>query len=149
MSEDKLIKPEPITIKCDDGKDRKYIISNFPAVEGIEIVTSYPLSMMPKIGDIPTCHAVMQKIMCYVAVDLGNVEIRLTTKDLINNHCPDWETYAKVVWAMMQKNCSFFRDGRSSDFLENLAQVITEKVLEISTRLSAPSSPMEKQPSTN
>lgn len=144
-----LIKPEEFVITDTHGRELKFILSNFPAVEGREIIAKYPTSGLPKIGDYKVSEEIMVKLMGYVAVDRGGVMIRLSTKDLINNHCTDWETLAKVEMAMMEKNCSFFRDGRSFDFFENLAQICLTKVSEILTRSSAQSSPTDAQHSTN
>ncbi len=83
--------------------------------------------------------------MSHVAVEKGGVQIRLSTKDLIINHCPDWEVMSKILMAMMEKNCSFFRDGRGGDMLENLFQTVLARVTATLIPLSAPSSPMEKQ----
>ena len=141
-----LIKPVPLTIKCEDGKERKYILSNFPAVEGREIVSKYIAANMPKVGDYAESEKIMLKLMNYVAVENGNVQTRLSTKDLINNHCPGFEELMKVEYAMMEKNCSFFRDGRSLDFFENLTQMVARKVSEMLMLSSVQSSPMTEQP---
>lgn len=144
-----LIKPEELVLKDAEGNDRKFILSNFPAVQGREIVAQYPTSGLPKVGDYGLNRELMLKLMSYVAVDLGGTLQRLETEALINNHVPDWEMLAKLEMAMMEKNCSFFRDGRSSDFLENMAQIFLSKITEISTRLLEQSSPANPQPLTN
>ncbi len=149
MSDDKLLKPEPFIVTDEDGKEHKFILSNFPAVEGIEIVSTFPMSALPKIGDLATCQGMMLKIMHYVAVETGGTLTRLSTRDLVNNHCGDWATYAKVVWKMMEKNCSFFRDGRGYDFLESLTAMIARKISETLTHLSVQSSPTSKPPSNS
>lgn len=145
MSE--LIKPEELKIIDADGKERTYILSNFDAVNGREIITQYPMTGLPKIGDYPENKRLMSKLMSYVAVVVGDKTIRLETDALINNHVPDAENLMQIEMAMMVKNCSFFRDGRSLDFFDMLAQVFTEKFLEMLTPSSELSLPEEKQPS--
>lgn len=139
-----LIKPIPLVLKC-DGKERTFILSNFPAVDGREIVSKYIAANMPKVGDYKESEEIMIKLMSYVAVRNGSVETRLSTKDLINNHCPGFEELMKIEMAMMEKNCSFFRDGRSLDFFENLTQMVARKVSEMLMLSSVQSSPTEKQ----
>ncbi len=143
MSE--LIKPIPLVLKCEDGKERTYILSNFPAVDGREIVSKYIAANMPKVGDYKQSEDIMIKLMSYVAVKNGSIETRLSTKDLINNHCHGFEELMKIEMAMMEKNCSFFRDGRSLDFFENLTQMVARKVSEMLMLSSVQSSPTEKQ----
>lgn len=144
-----LIKPKEFVIKDAEGTERKFILSNFPAVEGREIISKYPTAGLPKIGDYAISEDVMLKLMSYVAVEINGTHQRLMTRDMINNHCSDWETLAKVEMAMMEKNCSFFRDGRHWDFLENTFQVLLTKASEMLTRSSDLSSQPAKQPSTN
>lgn len=133
-----------------DGSEITYILSNFDAVNGREIVALYPTSGMSKIGDYAVNKSTMLKLMDYVAVKMPNGDLlRLSTEALINNHVPDWETLAKIEMAMMEKNCSFFRDGRSWDFLDNMAQILLQKLSETLIRSSQQSSTQESQPTTN
>lgn len=148
-----LISPKDFTPLKKDGTPHQdahgnpcvFILSNFPAVQGREIITKYPTAALPKIGDYAVSEDVMVKLMNYVAVRTPAGELRLSTTQLINNHCPDWEVLAKVEMAMMEKNCSFFRDGRSWDFLENVARIFSKKfsetLISLSERLSQPEKP--------
>ncbi len=147
MSE--LIKAKNYTFKDGEGVESTFVLSNFPAVEGREIVAKYLGSNLPKIGDYAISEETMFKLMNYVAIEKEGHLIRLSTKALVNNHCPDWELLQKIEMAMMEKNCSFFRDGRSLDFFENLVQMFLRKASEMLTPSLAQSSPTEKQPSTN
>lgn len=149
MPDAALIKPEEIVFKDAEGNDRKFILSNFPAVQGREIIAQYPTSGLPKVGDYGLNRDLMLKLMSYVAVDLNGTIQRLETEALVNNHVPDWEMLGRIEMAMMEKNCSFFRDGRSSDFLEKMAQTFLLKITETLTRLSEQSSLTEQQPLTN
>lgn len=145
-----LLEPKDITIQTQSGAEKTFVLSKFPALAGREIVAKYPLSAMPKIGDYEVNEQTMLKLMNHVGVktDNGNV-IRLSTTELYNNHVPDWETSAKIEWAMMEYNCSFFANGRSSSFFEAIAQKVPVLITKILTDLSAQSSRKEKQPSTN
>lgn len=150
--ENPLIKPEEAPFKGvgNDGKEITYILSNFDAVNGREIIALYPTSGLPKIGDYAVSKATMLKLMTYVAVKQANGDLlRLSTEALVNNHVPDWETLAKIEMAMMEKNCSFFRDGRSWDFFDNLAQILLQKLSAMLIHSSAPSSTADTPPSTN
>lgn len=145
-----LIKPEEITLQDDDGNSHTYTLSNFDAVQGREIIMKYPLSALPKLGDYEVSQATMLKLMSYVAVpQADDRQLRLTTLALVNNHVQSWEMLGKLEMAMLEKNCRFFRDGRSFDFLERAAQMFMEKISEILTSSSAVSSPPSVPPTTN
>ena len=133
---------EPLE-KLIDGK--KFILSKFPARAGREIVSQYPFSGMPKIGDYRLNESLMLKLMCYVAVPMDNAApVQLTTGELVDNHAGSWETLAKIEYEMMVYNCSFFSDGRASDFLDGLAQKAEQWISQMLTSSLAQSSQAEK-----
>lgn len=145
-----LIKPKPLTVATQDGDERQYIISRFPALDGREIIAQYPVSMIPKLGEYAVNKTMALKILSFVCVALPDgKELQLTTADLVNNHVPDWETMAKIEMAMMEYNCSFFARGKTSSLFEGLegkAQLLITKIL---TVLSAQSSKPGEPPSTS
>jgi hypothetical protein len=127
-----LIEPKETEIN-----GRTFVISKFNAVDGREIITQYPLSGMPKLGDYKTNEGLMLKIMSFAeAKTESGINIRLSTKELVNNHCGDWETLIKLEWEMIQYNCSFFQDGKSADFFQRLTSLAEQKITEMLTRLS-------------
>ena len=139
-----MLEPKDVVI---DGKT--FIISKFPAVAGREIVTQYPTSAVPKLGDYQTNQDLMFKIMAFVGVypTPGQKPLMLVSQDLINNHVPSWEMLLKVEWAMMEYNCSFFQNGRISTFLDECAQMLPKWITEMLTPLLQPSSRKKKQSS--
>jgi hypothetical protein len=142
-----LLQPKEFVVTDEDGRERKFILSKFDAVAGREIVSKYPVSAMPVIGDYAVSEETMFKLMNYVAIETSPGSLlRLGNRALINNHVGTWENLAKIEVEMMKYNCGFFRDGTASSFLDELVQKILKKISEISTRSSAPSSQTEKLP---
>ncbi|WP_197328959.1 MULTISPECIES: hypothetical protein [Ralstonia solanacearum species complex] len=115
-----LLEPREVVIKTMAGEDRTYILSKFPAIAGREIVSQYPISAVPKLGDYKTNEALMLKIMGFVAIPAENGELRLSTAALVDNHVPDYETLMKIEFHMMDYNTSFFSSGKVSTFLGNV-----------------------------
>lgn len=142
-----LLKPKEVKLSDQDGIERTYMVSRLPAVAGREIVTQYPLSAMPKVGDYAVNEGMMLKLMKYVAVikDDGT-ELRLVTRELVDNHVSDWETLAKLEMAMMEHNVSFFRNGRALNFFEAIARKAQPWISQMLTDLSGQLSPKGKQP---
>lgn len=131
-----------------DGKS--FVLSKFPAVAGREIVTQYPLTGVPKIGEYKSNEAIMLKLMSFVGVPRENgAPLMLTTQALVDNHVGSWETLAKLEIAMMEYNCSFFANGRASNLLNGFALKVQAWISETLTTLSERSSAPEKQPFTN
>ena len=110
---------------------KTYILAKFPAVAGRRIVTQYPMSALPKVGDYQTNEDIMLKIMCYVGVKINdtNTIMWLKTQDLVDNHISDWETLMRIEWAAMEYNCSFFQNLNGS-ICGNVSSFVTHAFVE-------------------
>ncbi len=145
-----MLEPIEKEIPLPEGGTKTFILSKFPAIAGREIVTQYPTTGAPKIGDYKTNEALMLKLMAYVAVPIeGGGQIPLTTSALVNNHVPDFETLMKLEWAMMEYNCSFFRNGVALGFLTGLTTKVQALITKTLTGLSQPLSEPTAPPSEN
>lgn len=132
-----LLEPTEKEIDLPGGGTKTFILSKFPAVAGREIITQYPTSATPKIGSYALNEELMFKLLTYVAVPMPDgTQLRLTTRALVDNHVPDFETLMKLEWEMMKYNCSFFRDGRMSGFLEMLTAKAQQLILSTLTGFS-------------
>lgn len=141
-----LLEPKTISVVDGGGKSHNFIISKFPAVQGREIIAKYPTSALPKLGDYSVSEEVMLKLMAFVAVDINGITQRLDTRALVDSRVSDWECLARIEVAMMEYNCSFFRNGRISDFLSDFALKSLPKILETLMASLGQSSPTTKQP---
>jgi len=146
-----FIKPKPIEATTLDGEKRKYIISRFDAETGREIVTQYPTTGAPKIGDYEQNARLMFKLMEYVAavpVDEDGKEgdaIVLESRDLFRNHVPDYEVGMQIEKAMMEYNTSFFSPGKISNLLDLIVQNAAKLISSMSTDSLEPSSRQTKR----
>jgi hypothetical protein len=142
-----LLDPTPFSITDTAGVVRNFILSKPPAIQAREIIAKYPVSNMPKLGDYAVSEEIMLKLMCFVAIELpGGIIQRLESRMLVDNHVGDWETLAKIEMAMMEKNCSFFRNGRISDFLNEFALTSLPKILKTLMASLGQSSQTDTQP---
>jgi hypothetical protein len=141
-----LREPKEVRIVTLKGDERTYVISKFPAVTGREIVCSYPISAIPKLNEYSANEGVMLKLMCFVGIPRqpqAGIEVEpltLTTRALVDNHVPDWETLVRIELEMMKYNTSFFREGVVSTFFGNLmtkaVQSITPTLIPLLRQLS-------------
>lgn len=142
-----MIEPKEVTIETQGGESRTFVLSKFPAIQGREIIAKYPLSAMPKLGDYAVNEETMLKLMAFVAVPQdGREPLKLTTRALIDNHVPDWETLARIEVSMMEYNVSFFGNGKGSTFLEAITLKAQQFLSKTLTDLSAQYSQKAKQP---
>ena len=106
-----LIDPKEITINF-EGEELKFNISKFPATVGREIITQYPVSNIPKLGNYLESENIMLKLMQYVERVYDDRTQPLTSKILIDNHVPSWEVLIKLEAYVLDYNCSFFELGK-------------------------------------
>lgn len=145
-----LLRPKATPIKTQDEGEKVFVLSKFPAVAGREIVTKYPLSNMPKLGDYAVSEDTMLKLMAFVGVDTGGGSIvTLSTRAMVDNHVPDFECLIRLEWAMLEYNVSFFAQGLNSDFFASIRAKAPVWISRMWTDLLAQSSQAAKQPSEN
>lgn len=122
-----LIQPEEFTVTTMAGSEKTFLISKLPATVAREVITQYPVSAVPKLGDYGRNEELMLKMLSYVAVPgigAGGTDLTLKTRALIDNHVDDFETLIKLEMAMLEKNCSFFAKGKASNYLGSLAEKV-------------------------
>lgn len=145
-----MIEPQEVEIQTRNGP-KTFLISRFPAIQGREIVTQYPTTAMPKIGDYATNETLMLKIMAFVAVPNPDGEpLRLTSRALVDNHVPDFEALMRLEYAMLEYNCSFLQGGGISRLIEErLLPYLSRSVSRMLTDWSERSSGKGSPPSTS
>lgn len=146
-----MLYPKDLELKTAAGVTKTFVLTKFPATVGREIVAKYPTANLPKLGDYGVSEATMLRLMAHVGVRLdGRDEPQmLNTRALVDNHAEDWETLARLEWAMLEYNCSFFANGLSSDTLTGLVEKARPWISQMLTALLAQSSPAAKPPSEN
>ena len=145
-----LLEPVERDIELPGGGTKKFILSKFPAVAGREIITQYPTSAAPKIGNYALNEELMFKLLTYVAVPMPDgSQLRLSTRALVDNHVPDFETLMRIEFEMMKYNCSFFNNGKMSGFLELLTDKVSALILKTLTTFSESSSKNDSPHSKN
>lgn len=127
-----LIDPKEVVIDY-EGEKLKFNISKFPATVGREIISKYPTANVPKIGDYKVSEETMLKLMQYVERVYDDRVQELTSEALVNNHVPSWEVLTKIEALMIEYNCSFFKNGKVSDFLNKLKRLADAKNIETLT----------------
>lgn len=145
-----MIEPLEKTFELPNGEQKVFTLHKFDAIAGREIITQYPISGLPKLGDYKANEAIVMKMMKYVGVKTtAGPLLMLTTRELVNNHVPSWEVLAKIEWAMIEYNCSFFANGSVSSFLDDLLQRLPTLISSMLTDLLAQSSQKDTPPSAS
>lgn len=129
-----MLEPVDKDIPLSTGGTKTYVLTKFPAVAGREIVTQYPSTGIPKVAEYKQNEEVMLKLMAYVGVRMDNGDVlMLRTKELVNNHVPGFEELMRIEWAMMEYNCSFFRNGAASALFGNWSEKVQQLITKMLT----------------
>lgn len=145
-----LIEPKEIEIIDPQGnKTRKFTISKIPAWDAREIVFQYPLTALPKVGDYKSHADIALKLLSFAAVELkpGLLQ-RLSTVELINNHCGSWEAELLLEKEMMNYNSSFFFSGRLQTFSKMFLEFLSPWIASTATTFFVQLSRAAKQASS-
>jgi hypothetical protein len=145
-----LRQPKSISVECQDGTSREYVISKLPALVGMKIVMQGPVMATPKIGDYAKFEALSVEMLGYVEAVLPNGhKQRLSTPALIDNHVPDWEALARLNKEMVAYNVSFFQNGKLSDFFAAIAEKANTRLAPMLASLQRSLSESGTPPSAN
>lgn len=129
---------------------KKFILHKFNVRDGRYIMTQYPISAVPKLGEYKTNEELALKILGYVSVNLtGTQTMALSTWDLIDNHVLDWETQLKLEYAMVEYNFSFLALGGVSTLFDELRAKLPQWIIQMSIQCAELLSQMEKPHSAN
>lgn len=129
-----------VTVTTQEGEEKVFLFHKFHALAGREIMAKYALSNLPKVGDYGVSEEVALKLMAYVAVQTPNGPLFLTTRALVDNHIPDWETHLKIEGGMLEYNASFFGNGKALAFFKKLREMVQASTSQTSTHSSRQSS---------
>ena len=140
-----LLEPKEIQV---DGKT--FIISKLPATVAVEVMMRSAGNAIPKAGEFAVIESMMLKTMSYVAIKRPNIpDLMLNSRELIDNHCPEWTTYMKVLEEMRGYNNLFLVSENLLTFLERVMAMLPAKIQSMLTRVSPPSSTQNSPPSMN
>jgi len=142
-----MLNEEIIDIEGKDGVTRKFALYDIPYLDGgREVATQFMSTAMPKVGDYSKNEDLAAKMFKYIAVvQADGVKLPLSTKDLVNNHVPDFITGIKLEEAMLKKQLGFSITGKLREFQQGWKDQLPELISTIMTQLQAASSPPVKR----
>lgn len=139
MEEIKFLEPKEVEIEDKVANVKKvFVISKIPAFQARTIMLNYvPTQILNFNKDEKKVEEMIMKLLFFVGVKLDDGRVvRLETRDLINNHCPSFETIIQLEAQMIDYNTSFFHDGKGLTFFQRLEALATEKITGILMVLS-------------
>lgn len=131
---------EPKTVEINGCK---FIISKMPCTTAQEVIFNMPAGLIPVISNFAKSEEQAFKMLKYTerVYSDGRPNVPLISKEIINNHVPDFDTLIKLEYECLQYNFDFFKDGRALNFLNaglsHVQSSISEILTDLLDRLSA------------
>lgn len=131
-----LIEPKEITITTQAGAEKVYVLSKIPYMGGgREICTQFIPTAMPKVGNYTSNEDLALKMMGFVAAKVDDKLVRLQTRELCNNHIPDFQTGLRLEKEMLEYNFGFFDAEKIQRFQQAAGEKIAQFLMPILTQL--------------
>ena len=123
-----LLEPKEVTIKgC------KFVISKMPCLAAQEVIIRIGSGIIPLINQYAISEDMVIKMLsCCQRVYEDKPNVPLISKDIINNHIPDFEVLIQLENECLKYNYDFFAQGRLLNFLNkglSLAESKLSKIL--------------------
>ena len=126
-----LLEPKEVTIKgC------KFVISKMPCLAAQEVIIRIGSGIIPLINQYAISEDMVIKMLsCCQRVYEDKPNVPLISKDIINNHIPDFEVLIQLENECLKYNYDFFAQGRLLDFLNKGLSLAESKLSKILTDL--------------
>lgn len=124
---------EPKTVEINGYR---FIISKMPCTVAQEVIFKLPTGLVPLISNFSQAEEMAFKMLSYcerVYNDRPNVP--LISKEIIDNHVPDFQTLMKLEQECLQYNYDFFEQGKVLSFLNKGLSLAESKASGILTDL--------------
>lgn len=109
-----LIQPKQIEVN-----GSKFVISKMPCTVAQEVIIKLPQGFIPMINNFSQSQDMAFKMLSYcerVYTD-GCPNVPLISKEIIDNHVPDFNTLVQLEYECLNYNFDFFKNGKALAFL--------------------------------
>lgn len=141
-----LLEPKEVEINgC------KFLISKMPCTVAQEVIVKLPTGFIPMLSNFETSQEMAFKMLSYCERIYGGdkANVPLISKEIIDNHVPDFNTLIQLEAECINYNFDFFANGKAWNFLNKGVCLAESKLSGILTDLLDRLLQAEKQHSMN
>ena len=126
-----LLSPKEVAINgC------KFLISKMPCMTAQEVIVRIPAGILPLINQYTISEEMVVKMLsCCQRVYDDKPNVPLISKEIINNHIPDFDTLLQLENECLKYNYDFFNQGKVLTFLAKGLSHVESKLSGILTDL--------------
>lgn len=118
----------------------EFFIGKFPATVGREIISQYPTTAAPVIGNYARNEEISFKVLSHAQIEKDGARITLSDRTFIDKYIlaseklEAWEIQIRLEKEVISYNLSNFQKELASNFFKGLTQKIDSKVIETLTK---------------
>lgn len=129
----------------------KFVISKMPCTVAQEVIFKLPTGLVPLLSNFSQAEDMAFKMLSYCEriYEDGRPNVGLISKEIIDNHVPDFDTLVKLETECINYNYDFFGNGKLLDFLNKGVCLVESKASGILTDLLDKLLPADGRPTTN
>ena len=107
---------------------RNYKIYKMNVFDAREICMTYPINLVPKVGDYKENEKMFRLLMKYVEVKSGDQWIKLENDEMIKQHVPPMVSFL-LEKEVVDLTTGFFTSGKLQDFTSDIIAYLTQNVI--------------------
>ena len=108
-----LLSPKEVNIN-----GNKFLISKMPCMTAQEVIVRIPAGILPLINQYTISEEMVVKMLsCCQRIYDDKPNVPLISKEIINNHVPDFDTLIQLENECLKYNFDFFNQGKVLTFL--------------------------------
>jgi hypothetical protein len=133
----KALNPTLLEPKVVEINGYKFVISKMPCTVAQEVIFKLPTGLVPLLSNFSQAEDMAFKMLSYCerVYGDGRPNVALISKELIDNHVPNFDTLVKLETECINYNYDFFADGKLLDFLNKGVCLVESKTSGILTDL--------------
>lgn len=126
-----LLSPKEVTIN-----GYRFLISRMPCMTAQEVIVRIPAGILPLINQYTISEEMVVKMLsCCQRLYDDKPNVPLISKEIINNHVPDFDTLLQLENECLKYNYDFFNQGKVLTFLAKGLSHVESRLSEILTDL--------------
>lgn len=123
---------------------KRYRISELDVFDNLRLCTTYPLNLIPKIGEYKEIEDMFRLLMKYVEVDINGTWVKLDNDELIRQHVPPMACF-ELEKEVIDLTTGFFSSGKLQDYTRDIVDLVLRNVITTLMNSLEQSSPAEEQ----
>lgn len=123
---------------------RHYRIHRMDVFDTREVCMTYPINLVPKVGEYKANENMFRLLMKYVEVKVGDQWVRLDNDEVIRQNVPPMVSF-ELEKEVVDLTTGFFSSGKLQDYTSDILAYLMQNVIATLMESLGQSLPLEKQ----